>query len=104
MVRGTVRGTLNNSNFQIFKFSNICIFKLSNFHISKLPYFQTGLNIWDYSRISILSIFQKSLHIYTIACLEKPQSGTLNKSNFQTFPSGTQVVLLQCYVDILYIV
>ena len=45
MVRGTVRGTLNNSNFQIFKFSNICIFKLSNFHISKLPYFQTGLNI-----------------------------------------------------------
>ena len=39
------RGTLNNSNFQIFKFSNICIFKLSNFHISKLPYFQTGLNI-----------------------------------------------------------
>ena len=40
-----VRGTLNNSNFQIFKFSNICIFKLSNFHISKLPYFRTGLNI-----------------------------------------------------------
>ena len=99
-----VRGTLNNSNFEIFKFSNICIFKLSNFHISKLPYFQTGLNIRDYSRISILSNFQKSLHIYTIACLEKPQSGTLNKSNFQTFPSGTQVVLLQCYVDILYIV
>ena len=40
-----VSGTLNNSNFQIFKFSNVCIFKLSNFHISKLPYFQTGLNI-----------------------------------------------------------
>ena len=35
-----VRGTLNNSNFQIFIFSNICISKLSNFHISKLPYFQ----------------------------------------------------------------
>ena len=33
-----VRGTLNNSNFQIFKFSNICIFKLSNFH---LPNFRT---------------------------------------------------------------
>ena len=47
---------------------------------------------------------QNSLHIYTIACLEKPQSGTLNKSNFQTFPIGTQVVLLHCYVDTFYIV
>ena len=40
-----VSGTLNNSNFQIFKLSNIRIFKLSNFCISKLPYFETGLNI-----------------------------------------------------------
>ena len=67
-----VSGALNNLNFQIFKLSNIRIFKLSNFYISKLQYFQTGLNICDYSHISILSYIRNSLHIYTIACLEKP--------------------------------
>ena len=49
-----VNGTLNNL---IFKLSNICIFRLSNLYISKRPYVQTGLNIWDYSRMSILSNF-----------------------------------------------
>ena len=33
-----VSGTLNNSNFQIFKFSNICIFKLQT---SIYPNFRT---------------------------------------------------------------
>ena len=40
-----VSGTLNNSNFQIFKFSNICIFKL--------PYIQTSVlsNGFEYMRL-----------------------------------------------------
>ena len=38
-----VRGTLNNSNFQIFKFSNIQIFKYLYFQTFKLPYIQTSV-------------------------------------------------------------